>query len=133
MVAAAENTRRTRVYIAGPLSKGCRFDNVDKGMKAYAALIRAGYAPFLPHFSALVAWLLPDVDYDGWLDTDLPFVEACDALLRLPGESVGADREVRHAHDHNIPVHHFLDVLLASVPPRQPAGGPTRPFRGAAV
>ena len=35
---------------------------------------------------------------------DLRLVERCDVLVRLPGDSAGADREVAHARRRGIPV-----------------------------
>ena len=41
------------------------------------------------------------------------FVNVRNALLRLPGESSGSDREVAHAQDHGIPVFFDIGDLLA--------------------
>ena len=46
-----------------------------------------------------------------WLNYDLPILDKCQALLRLPGESVGADIEVRHANASHIPVFHTIADL----------------------
>jgi hypothetical protein len=43
-------------------------------------------------------------DYSFWCIYDLAWLEVCDVLLRLPGESPGADREVAFADEHGIPV-----------------------------
>ena len=48
-----------------------------------------------------------------WLAVDLVFVERSDAVLRLPGESTGADMEVRHALAKGIPVFTEITDLLA--------------------
>jgi hypothetical protein len=45
---------------------------------------------------------------DYWYEWDLHALLKCDALLRMPGISVGADREVEFARAHGIPV--FDDV-----------------------
>ena len=42
---------------------------------------------------------------------DLAWIERCDALLRMPGESSGADREVEHARAHSVPVFHSRGAL----------------------
>ena len=36
-------------------------------------------------------------EYETWMEYDLAWLGACEALLRLPGHSPGADREVRYA------------------------------------
>ena len=51
-------------------------------------------------------------DYETWMKLDFIWVESCDALLRLPGESPGADREVKHAITLGIPVFYSMDELL---------------------
>ncbi len=50
-----------------------------------------------------------NLTHTDWLAIDLKWVEVADAVLRLPGESKGADMETHHARLHGIPV--FTDVL----------------------
>ena len=38
-------------------------------------------------------------------------IERCDAILRLPGESKGADNDVRLAHERGIPVYYDIDEI----------------------
>ncbi len=42
--------------------------------------------------------------YQDWIDLDLEWVKSCDCLLRLDGESKGADMEVALAESLGIPV-----------------------------
>jgi glycine cleavage system pyridoxal-binding protein P len=42
--------------------------------------------------------------YDDWLEMDLALIPRMDIVLRLPGESAGADKEVATAKQHGIPV-----------------------------
>jgi hypothetical protein len=42
-------------------------------------------------------------DEDFWYKYDLIMLDKCDAILRLPGESKGADREMLHANNWGIP------------------------------
>lgn len=111
---------RKRIYIAGPISKGDLAHNVNQGTDAFLALARAGFAPFCPHWSAYaggakvsacggsvyaIAERLPaGTTHEDWMGVDLPWVAAADAVLRLPGESFGADMEVVHAVSLGIPV-----------------------------
>jgi hypothetical protein len=44
---------------------------------------------------------------------DKEWVLRCDCLLRLPGESPGADEEVELAVKNNIPVFYSIDELAA--------------------
>ena len=52
--------------------------------------------------------------YERWLEYDMEWLTACDALVRLPGESKGADREVARAKELGIEVYtldEFLQLL----------------------
>jgi hypothetical protein len=44
---------------------------------------------------------------------DLAWVEVADAVLRIPGESSGAEREVAHALHHGKPVFTSVEDVLA--------------------
>lgn len=111
---------RPRVYVAGPISKGDTEANVQRGIEVGLQLLEAGYAPFIPHLSARAypsgdtSHLVGTALYEKWLEVDLAFIAVCDAVLRLPGESAGADREVEHAYAHNIPVFKSIEELDAN-------------------
>ncbi len=113
---------RVKVYVAGPIS-GDVIANVKAACRVAADLIRRGYSVLCPHLSGFVGFGgrcgtggLPEVTPCGtphrqWLDNDLPWVECADVVLRLPGESKGADVEVAHAEKHGIPVVYDVDDL----------------------
>jgi hypothetical protein len=103
---------RERVYVAGPYSKGDVAENVHKAFKAANDLADLGFAPFVPHFTHF--WhLMFERPYEFWLELDNQFLSCCQALLRLPGESNGADKEVALARKLGIPVFHDIDSLDA--------------------
>lgn len=115
-----------RIYVAGPITIGDQFLNVVRAIKAAEELRAVGLFPFVPHLSALWHMIAP-VPYEEWLVYDFAWIDACDALLRIPGESGGADREATYAASTGKPV--FLsvsDVLRwAGVEPTvQETGGP---------
>ncbi len=92
-----------RVYVAGPYSKGDVAVNVRKAVLAADFLRDSGFAPFIPHLTHFWHMLAPR-PYEDWLDLDNQFLPACDAVLRIPGESSGADKEVALAESLGIPV-----------------------------
>ena len=100
-----------RVYVAGPYSTGDVAVNVRNAYAAASRLADAGLAPFVPHHTHFWHLLFPRT-YQEWLSLDLAFLRCCDALLRLPGESFGADTEVREARSLSIPVFDDLDTLV---------------------
>jgi hypothetical protein len=53
--------------------------------------------------------------YEDWLAFGLELVERADAVVRIPGESPGADREVAHAVAKEIPVFFGVEELIAAV------------------
>src|SRR5437762_10965938 len=105
-----------RVYVAGPYSSGDVAANVRNAYAAATRLADEGFAPFVPHHTHFWHMLFPR-PYEDWLRLDLAFLPCCDAVLRLPGESVGADGEVEAARSRGIPIFTDIDSLLASVRP----------------
>ena len=131
---------RKRIYIAHPISKGPLVENLNRATEAFHQLVKAGYAPFCPGWSAYAkpAWeehkynehsdcceptgyVLCEatagghssMTHDEWLEVDLAWVAVADGVLRLLGESVGADRETAFALQNGIPLFHSIDELNA--------------------
>jgi hypothetical protein len=99
-----------KVFIAGPYTMGDVAQNVKKAMDAANDLINLGFAPcpHLTHFLHMNHFQ----PYEKWLELDLVYLANCDAILRLPGESNGADGEVKRGLELNIPVYYDLKSLL---------------------
>lgn len=101
---------RERIYVAGPYTKGDVAENVHKAFKAANDLADLGFAPFVPHFTHF--WhLIFQRPYEFWLELDNQFLPCCQAILRLPGESNGADKEVAYAEKLGIPIFHDIASL----------------------
>lgn len=93
-----------RIYVAGPYSKGDVVVNVREAILAGNTLRALGYAPFIPHLSMFWHLQIPHpIEY--WYAYDLEWLEVCDAVFRLPGESAGADREVERAKELGLPIY----------------------------
>lgn len=115
MIARKEWTRRPekkrpRVYISGPISLGDPEHNFTQAAAAQRELIRLGFAPLNP----MLSMKLPGheaISHADWIASDLPWVELSEAVLRLPGKSVGADMETDYAAKHDVPVFHDIDSL----------------------
>jgi hypothetical protein len=102
-----------KVYIACAYTKGDPCLNVRSAVFAADRLLDAGYAPLVPILSHLWHLISPH-DYETWMRLDLEWLPCCDALVRLPGESSGADREVAEARRLGIPVFMGVDAFLES-------------------
>ena len=99
-----------RVYVAGPM--GGQSENISVAIKAATKLLDAGLSPYVPHLTYY--W---DVRHararSRWMTLDLEWLKVCDCLLRLPGDSEGADQEVAWAKELGIPVYMSMDAVIA--------------------
>lgn len=101
-----------KVYVAGPYTKGDVALNVRAAIEAADALAERQFCPYVPHLTHF--WhLISPKPYNWWLEYDAMWLLSCDAVLRLPGHSDGADQEVALAEEAGIPVVHHLDDLDA--------------------
>lgn len=94
--------KRFLVFIAGPYSASPTHGTRAASL-AGDLLYEAGYDVSVPHLSLMDDLITPH-DSDYWYKRTLRMVEHCGLLLRLPGESTGADREVARAKELGIPV-----------------------------
>ncbi|WP_432547667.1 DUF4406 domain-containing protein [Kineococcus sp. SYSU DK004] len=110
------------VLIAGPYRSGTGDDpalmaaNLSRLEEAAWPLFRAGHLPVIGEWVALP--VLSSAGASGPLDplaqqvmypTAERLLAHCDAVLRLPGASTGADQDVAIAHRRGIPVYHRLE------------------------
>ena len=99
-----------KVYVAGPYTKGDVAINVNNAIAAANVLADLGYAPFVPHLGHHWDMMFPR-PYEFWLELNYQYLACCDAVLRIPGESSGADSEVLFGQRLGIPVFHSIDEL----------------------
>lgn len=123
------------VYLAGPITRpppgGTVEDNIHAALEAAAKLMDAGVDVFVPHLSHYWDARHPR-DYDAWLAYDLRMIARCDALVRLPGLSRGADREVTQAQTLGLPVFFSVEALVEmrdDLPRRGQAHDECEPFQ----
>lgn len=98
---------RLRIYIACPYSKGDIAMNVRNACLAADEVAAKGHYPFIPILTHFWHMINPH-PYEFWLDQDMEWLKVCDAVLRLPGESVGADKEVAWAQEHGLMIYHSV-------------------------
>jgi hypothetical protein len=92
-----------KVYIAGPVTHGDQEANVRAALAAADLVLAAGHWPYVPHLSWYWHRVSPK-DYEVWMALDEVWLRACDAILRVPGSSPGADREVALAESLGLPL-----------------------------
>lgn len=91
------------IYVAGPYTHPDPVSTTRVAVDAFEVLVEGGFTPFVPHLTLLLDLIHPH-PADFWYAYDLRLLLRCDVLLRLPGYSPGADREVEFAQAHGIPV-----------------------------
>ncbi|THK39609.1 DUF4406 domain-containing protein [Ensifer sp. MPMI2T] len=110
------------ILIAGPYRSGTGDDpakmaeNLRRLEEPSYALFKAGHVPMIGEWVALPVWHAAGgsrVGDDHYEEIFHPvagrLLALCDAVLRLPGESKGADDDVRIARERGIPVYHRLE------------------------
>ena len=109
------------ILIAGPYASGTDGDpglmarNLKRLETAAWPIFEAGHVPMIGEWVALPVWQtaggqsVGDMLYDRILHpTAGRLLAHCDAVLRLPGESKGAENDVRIARERGIPV--YFDI-----------------------
>jgi hypothetical protein len=81
------------IYVAGPYTKGDVAVNVQQNILAGNAVAKMGHIPFIPLLTHFWHMIEPHT-YEFWMEQDRQWLRKCDAILRMPGESKGADEEV---------------------------------------
>ncbi len=99
-----------KVYIASPYTKGDVAVNVKRQLDCADELMTFGFAPFAPLYSHFQHMAHPR-PYSDWVEIDLVWVKVCDCVLRLEGESSGADGEVEFAFKNDINVFYSMETL----------------------
>ena len=112
------------ILIAGPYRSGTGDDPalMEKNLRTLESvalpLYRAGHIPMIGEWLALpllreAGSKRPgDAIYDEILyPIANRLLTRCDAVLRLPGASKGADEDVRLARERGLPVYHNLDEI----------------------
>lgn len=98
------------IFVASPYSIGNKSRNVGNSMIAGNEILKKGHTPFLPLLSHYWDCIYPKPE-SVWYAIDRVTLSRCDAVLRLPGESKGADSEVELALMLEIPVYFDIDEI----------------------
>jgi Domain of unknown function (DUF4406) len=100
-----------KVYIASPYTVGDVAVNVKRQLDCADELMNLGFIPFVPLYSHFQHLIHPR-PYDDWLKLDFEWLPTCDCILRLSGESKGADKEVQYATELNKPIFYSINELI---------------------
>lgn len=101
-----------RIYIAGPYTNPDPCVNTNRAIGYSMRIVRLGLIPFIPHLTHFWHTMSPQ-PYEFWLAYDMEWLRVCHAVLRFPGASSGADKEVAEAQRLGIPVFDSIESLAA--------------------
>lgn len=112
------------ILIAGPYRGGTNDDpalikkNLEKLESVALPIFRLGHMPIVGEWAALPLMKLAGSKAIGdpiWDEIQYPvahrLLEKCDAVLRLPGESKGADNDVRIAKERGLKIYYRLEDI----------------------
>lgn len=111
------------ILIAGPYRSGTNDDptlmraNLRRLEEAAWPIFQAGHIPMIGEWVALPVLSSAGSDVFAPLAEQVMYPTAerllthCDAVLRLPGESTGADQDVAIARERGLPVYFSLDEI----------------------
>ena len=115
------------ILIAGPYRGGTNDDpelikkNLEKLEEMALPIFRKGHVPLIGEWIALPLMKLAGSKKIGdevWDEIQYPvahrMLEKCDAVLRIPGQSKGADQDVAIAMEKGIPVYYDLEEIPES-------------------
>ncbi len=105
--------KKMHVYIAAPYSIGNVQTNIQRAVAAGNQVAEYGHIPFIPHTHTHEWDELCKHPPEFWYEQDMDFVRTwADAVIRLSGNSAGADLEVTEARRLGKPIYYsVLDFL----------------------
>lgn len=98
-----------RIYLAGPISSNPEA-HLEKALEVATVVIDKGHNPYIPNLMFYLEAKKPR-EYETWMTLDEEWLVTCDAAYRIPGESPGADREMKLANDLGLLIIGHLDDL----------------------
>lgn len=105
-----------RIYIIGPVntvapgSECDQFLNVRRMVEVATDLVNLGMVPVVPALCSFWHMLAPQ-PRSFWMAKNDSDIRTCNAALRMPGDSLGADADGRRCEGYSIPVFTHLEHL----------------------
>jgi len=104
---------KKRVFICSPYTKPDPAVNINISVKMFNRLMDEGKCvPVNMLWTHFYHCIIPR-SYEDWLAYCMSFLPLCHAVLRLPGESSGVEREINIANFLKIPVFDSVEDLYA--------------------
>ena len=107
-------TPRSMLYLAGPYTHPDPVENTHRAILVATIIYeQTTWVPLLPHITLLWHMVTPRPP-EFWYELDLHQLAHCDAIVRLPGASTGADREMEAAAGLGLEIVDFASLPLAA-------------------
>ncbi|MBV8390233.1 MAG: DUF4406 domain-containing protein [Mucilaginibacter sp.] len=121
------STKPLTILIAGPYRSGTNDDptlmqqNLERLESAALKLFRAGHIPLIGEWLALPLLKMAGSKKPGdeiYQEISYPvahrLITKCDAILRMEGQSTGADNDVKVARELGLPVYYHIDDIIGN-------------------
>ena len=121
------NNKPLTILVAGPYRSGTNDDpalmqqNLEKLESAALTLFRAGHIPLIGEWLALPLLKMAGSKKPGdeiYQEISYPvahrLITKCDAILRMEGQSSGADNDVKVAQQLGLPVYYHIEDIIGN-------------------
>lgn len=121
------NSKTLTILVAGPYRSGTNDDpalmqqNLEKLESAALTLFRAGHIPLIGEWLALPLLKMAGSKKPGddiYQEISYPvahrLITKCDAILRIEGQSSGADNDVKIAQQLGLPVYYHIEDIIGN-------------------
>ena len=99
------------IYLAGPLEPSGRIDYIRAAVEVAEEILTYHCSAIIPHTMTVMWGYAYPKSKSTWLALDKAIIAKCDAILRIPGDSEGADEEMRFAKSVGIPIYGTVEEL----------------------
>lgn len=109
------NINKKTVFIACPYTNENRATvnvNVYRCMYASEEIWNSGFIPFFTLLTHFYEQKYFRHRYEDWMEYTMTWLSKCDIVLRLPGKSSGADREIELAKKLNKKIYYNVKELI---------------------
>lgn len=106
-----KSNSKSRVFICSPYTKPDTAININTSVKVFNRLLDDGKCIPINMLWTHFFHCIQPRSYEDWLAYCMSFLPLCQAVLRIPGESSGVDREIEFAKSIEIPVFDSIEEL----------------------
>ncbi len=101
-----------KVFIASPYRTGDMSSNIRLQSDIYSGLMDLGFAPYGSIVSSLSQHIAHPKPHEEWVKIENEFISVCNCVLRVGGESKGADECVNYAKSLKKEIFYSINDLI---------------------